>query len=1538
MAVLGRLLIAGAERVDLSDLLSIDSYVAGDFKFLLKGLVGDNTPYILRGFDVINPGDAIGSQSISIRVADSIVMYPGSTAGPFFHGLPEGNSFAQPVVPELRKNATNYVYLTFSTFETSNDTRAFWDPDLDGGVGGEFTQDINTESVLKVEVNVSTSSFPDNTIPVCKVVVGPAVITSIQDARDLMFRLGSGGLSPNPFNRFNFPSDPNSSYKRAEPPTTMSSALDPNPFQGADKNIKTLKEWMDVVMTKLAELGGTTFWYEDASTLNLINIFLDALGTTHTSKGQWSHSSSTAGQLTWTEDIQLKNIPDNRDVIIRSGSKTLLDQEVMYIPLVRDAEFNGGNEPVNWFNGLNFVNGTVGAFANLVKGDWVKKKGDPNSYNVRVEEFYANTNLTGGVTTAALARSIKLSANYSGGTELKLGARTQGVYTSAEVLVADRADGTLEALGGDLHWLAIRSDTIMAVSNITTSTITGDISDGDGSKAKFESVGHGRVDGEYITISGSTNYDGTYKIEVEDADTFYIPTAVTIDESGVDAYIALATTTTRSTADGLQLESANHGFHDDETIIIAGTSSGYDGSRLIKVRSATTFSFAIGSALTPVSTGTATLARINIRSDLGLDELLQGQSIGIGSPDSDNIMSYIGMGSVSQTHPTYNIPLTYNTLEGTSNYNGETDDNLTVRVAKLTAMMADKAQDKTIKILPSGYESITNTTSGLNQLITFQANTTPPQKLDIVLPSSDNNGTVGLTGTLTLAANQLAYIEIDRNAAFSYANLSALSVANIDDVVVDENIYVIALRLSGTDVWLWDGFPVSVGGPVFTPIERANRSLSNLIPTAINQDLVPDSFDITDNRKLGSATLPWSLTRTMRVSAENVIYSVTGDFSIGSDQITNVVGTLPAYNADFSYAVVSPNFESGTSFITTFVSPTVLQLTDPSTATQVGQQFYIVPVLEVWTDTQSASDPSSPVIVLSGFTEDGNSGLAAFGSGNVAGTGDSGEVNSYSGDSEDGDSGDNFIGTGLAPNGVRGQLWLDAPTINAQGNFLPDNDILRVIGTNTRRFLDMWSQTMGANLNIAIRDNANNNQGIAMTFAPSASGVVNIFQVRGPVPNANWTQFGGGLANGFGIIGRNDGAATASKTYDLLIETGNKTAGTGNSGDIKLRTGTSAGGSRGVVQLDGLSIDVTNKNVINVATPTVTHHASNKAYTDAHGGAQSIVSSGGVTVLTATSPRFTVVTGSTTHTIRLPSTAGLQVGEIFGVHNTNTPTGTVTVQDSASTNLIDIDPEGVALFRVLSTGVELWDITSSQPGGATLEITVTCGENLPINTPVYISEGVGDGGRTAGRAYTLDNADDNRINFVGFTKTAGTTGNQIKVKSSGTIIGLAGFTPGLPIYWVAGAFTQTVPTTANTYQIHVGTALSTTSLIINPDQASSAIFITESSGTDVIANNQVVDAAITNFIIDGSVYRSFAAEYWVYRTTASNEVAESGEIRGVYSTVAGTWQLSVGGIAGSAGVVFAITAGGQVTYTSDNLAGASYVGNIKFAIRNQLRV
>lgn len=207
------------------------------------------------------------------------------------------------------------------------------------------------------------------------------------------------------------------------------------------------------------------------------------------------------------------------------------------------------------------------------------------------------------------------------------------------------------------------------------------------------------------------------------------------------------------------------------------------------------------------------------------------------------------------------------------------------------------------------------------------------------------------------------------------------------------------------------------------------------------------------------------------------------------------------------------------------------------------------------------------------------------------------------------------------------------------------------------------------------------------------------------------------------------------------------------------------------------------------------------------GGAQSVASSGGTTVLVAADPHFTRITGTANHTFNLPSTSTLQVGNPWAFLNKST--GDVTIRDSASSVLIVLAPNEVAYLRVLSTGSQSWTVHSH------LDLT--------------------------------------------------------KV-------------------------------------------------------------------TTTIANNQSSAASVTGFVIDGSRFRSFTARYWVYRTTASNEIVESGTISGAYKTTANSWQISIGNISGEAGVDFTMTSGGQLQYTSSNLAGASYSGNIKWQILDLLRI
>lgn len=812
MAVLGRVLLNSAERIDLPDLLSIDSYGAGDWKYFMQSLVGTTKPYILAGFDIINPGNAIGLPTCSFRVADSIVYYPGSAAGPFFYGLPEGDSASTPLVPQLRTNATNFVYLTLSTFETSVDTRALWDPDRNGGAGGEFTQDINTESVIQAQLGISTGSFPVNTVPLAIIVVGATAITSITDARDMMFRLGTGGITSDPQASFAFPSLPDANYAREEPSGTMTSLSDPNPFQGGDKNIKTLKQWMDAVMTKLKELGGTTYWYEDTTTFSLYQLFHDALATAWKSKGSYTHSSSTPGQLSWSEDLYIKSMDNPVDIVIRAsgGSPITLDNEqVAFINLVRDVPVNDLDEPVSFTNGQAYVNtatGATGLFANLKKGDWIKKAVDDNTLYLQVREFYNAAQspgpITGSTTTPGDARSIILSDAYEGSSSDVAGDRAryiQGEYSTTDIDIVDRNDNLLSAAAGNMMWFAQRSDTIMDISSISTVTLSGTVTVADGTGATVSVTSHGLVDSDRITVTAPAAQAGTYTVDVIDANTFTFKSSNTTTGAFTGFY-GLCTTQARS-VNSFQLESANHGFDSGETIIVDGTTN-FDDDYVINVRSATQFQFPIGAAQSTETDGTATLARMDVRSEEGIQKIVQGETIEIGSGTIENMQAFIGMTALDQTFPVYTLPGSYGTFNNGANYNSSLTDNLTARVAKNTAMMMDKAQDKTVKYLTNAVEAFVETDSTPTlQNLSF---TPPSSTLTILQPGGVGNATVTLPDVgapIQLAANQSVYTTINRNAS----STPGLTIANTSAVPVGENVFVIASRLSGSEVYLWNG-------------------------------------------------------------------------------------------------------------------------------------------------------------------------------------------------------------------------------------------------------------------------------------------------------------------------------------------------------------------------------------------------------------------------------------------------------------------------------------------------------------------------------------------------------------------------------------------------------------------------------------------------------------------------------------------------------------------------------------------------------------
>ena len=268
MAMLQRTRVLPNQRLDLPDFNNIEDFVCADFKAIQKNIWA-NDNFVYSGFEATGTG----TDTLSVVLAGSEATF-SKDDGALFIGAP---ALSPLTTNTLTPSATNYVELIVDQDTGGADSRAFWDPTAAGGQGGEFSQIVDTFTFIKASFTINTSNFTGDAdkLKICEVDVnGSGVITEIRDRRDLFWRLGRGS---NP--TFSFPW-----ASRVEPALTQ--------FTGADKDIKHFKNWADAVMTKLKELGGSTYWYE-VSPITPTGVFMNAAFSTIT-------PLTTGARVTWS--------------------------------------------------------------------------------------------------------------------------------------------------------------------------------------------------------------------------------------------------------------------------------------------------------------------------------------------------------------------------------------------------------------------------------------------------------------------------------------------------------------------------------------------------------------------------------------------------------------------------------------------------------------------------------------------------------------------------------------------------------------------------------------------------------------------------------------------------------------------------------------------------------------------------------------------------------------------------------------------------------------------------------------------------------------------------------------------------------------------------------------------------------------------------------------------------------------------------------------------------------------------------------------
>lgn len=102
------------------------------------------------------------------------------------------------------------------------------------------------------------------------------------------------------------------------------------------------------------------------------------------------------------------------------------------------------------------------------------------------------------------------------------------------------------------------------------------------------------------------------------------------------------------------------------------------------------------------------------------------------------------------------------------------------------------------------------------------------------------------------------------------------------------------------------------------------------------------------------------------------------------------------------------------------------------------------------------------------------------------------------------------------------------------------------------------------------------------------------------------------------------------------------------------------------------------------------------------------------------------------------------------------------------------------------------------------------------------------------------------------------------------------------------------------------------------------------TGSFTVANNQSSAANVTGLSFTGASTKSVNINYRIRRSTNTNELAETGTIRLVFKDTANTWFIDQTFAGEDSGVLFTVTSGGALQYTSTNVSGTSYVGAMLF--------
>lgn len=256
MAVERQANVLGQQRWDVPHMRALESSVAADLDLLAGKMIAGKMALVLKGLNLITTG-AIGAPAtnLKVRTGGALLMHYGASESGTIFGVADDGADEQlsatnsKVTGSFTASQTNFIGLDLlrSADDTTSDNVQFLEPTSDA----EISKTVPLARTLGLRFIISTADFSSQptVLALAKVVTDASNnVSTITDARQMMFRLAEGGDNPNTFAAYTWPGT------RYENSTG-------DVFAGGDKSITDLKTWMDATMTRLWELGGGERWF-----------------------------------------------------------------------------------------------------------------------------------------------------------------------------------------------------------------------------------------------------------------------------------------------------------------------------------------------------------------------------------------------------------------------------------------------------------------------------------------------------------------------------------------------------------------------------------------------------------------------------------------------------------------------------------------------------------------------------------------------------------------------------------------------------------------------------------------------------------------------------------------------------------------------------------------------------------------------------------------------------------------------------------------------------------------------------------------------------------------------------------------------------------------------------------------------------------------------------------------------------------------------------------------------------------------------------